>query len=1133
MPNFVGRETECETIITSLTSESTRLVNIYGSPGFGKTSTAISIGHRLHATGQPVYFFTFRGINSKNDFISKLLSFFMSSMASYLTPVDELCCFLKHISSRFFLILDNLDDLFANSKADGNVTTSVKDEVLQIVEEILMHCQSARILTTTRESLQFIGLKLKGNESVRIEPLDLKSCHVLVKTFLPLIAQQLSLRIIQICGNVPLAIKLLCSSINDDNQTPLEYLDEFIMSSRSITEQLDNSCHPNDLRLQLMFDSSFNRLSSKQQEGFISLSVFDGTDFDLDAAAAVIDRDKFQSKQTLKNLETKALIEFSSKNKMYSLHPLLQSFATEKGRSVEGEVVISSRSRFYEYYLNLFGNLNEQFLTDKAMPAIITFCQEEKSIWLSFYKGLDDEKLCGKVFNVLGIAELFLSALYLRDPKKIECLYDLALNKTKNCEKDFQARSELLVSKCFFQVQKFNTNGILVAVSKENDEQIYKLACSTTAKYLCYQGIYALSNERAEPGIQLIQKALAIFSNSAEQRILKVLSLHLLTIYYKFQNNLEKYTKFLEILLKECQNIGNMGLFLLDDSRNETGKNDEITPCPTSGYQPLILSAIIFLSFWGRNYLTTETKANFRDIAQEMLRQVEIALPSRDNIALATIVKIHDLAVMFLCEKNEAKIMEDTIRDIKMYLENENHLSQVEQQDSESEKRRKILLERLAWCYRSIGRNYVLKNQPSFAIKAYQQELEVSLELHGELHQTTASSCWKIGMEQQELGDYASALQSHQRALDIRLKLYGDQHADTATSYNNIGVVQTHMGNSATAFQSHQRALDIRLKLYGEQHAATANSYNNLGIVQTNIGDYTSALQSHRRALDIRLKQYGEQHADTADSYINLGIVQTNIGDYTPALKKHQRALATRVKLYGEQHGSTADSYNNIGVVHNRMGDYTPALQSHERALEIRLKLYGEQHEATATSHNNIGVVQNNMGNYESALQSHQRTLDIRLKLCGEQHGDTADSYENIASVQEDLKDYTFALQSHQHALDIRLKLYGEQNRDTATSYNNIGVVQTHIGNYTVALQSHQRALDVRLKLYGEQHAATTCSYNNIGVLRHSMGHYDSALRSFRRAHDEAVKLYGEQHHETIKYYKNIGIVERNLLKSP
>ena len=108
VPNFVGREIECEKIIISLTSESTRHVNIHGSPRFGKSSTAISIGHRLQSKGQPVYFFTFRGINSKSEFISKLLSIFKRSVSSRLTPVDELCSFLENISCRFsslFLII--------------------------------------------------------------------------------------------------------------------------------------------------------------------------------------------------------------------------------------------------------------------------------------------------------------------------------------------------------------------------------------------------------------------------------------------------------------------------------------------------------------------------------------------------------------------------------------------------------------------------------------------------------------------------------------------------------------------------------------------------------------------------------------------------------------------------------------------------------------------------------------------------------------------------------------------------------------------------------------------------------------------------------------------------------------------
>ena len=182
VPNFVGREIECDKIITSLTSESTRHVNIHGCAGFGKMSTAISIGHHLQSKGQPVYFFTFRGINSKNEFISELLSVFKRSVTPHLTPTNELCSFLQGISCRFCL-----DDILECSTSDDNAATSVRDDVLKIIMKILLYCQNACILTTTRaKSCQSIDLKMEGNESIRIEPLDAKTSVTMVNDFLVL-----------------------------------------------------------------------------------------------------------------------------------------------------------------------------------------------------------------------------------------------------------------------------------------------------------------------------------------------------------------------------------------------------------------------------------------------------------------------------------------------------------------------------------------------------------------------------------------------------------------------------------------------------------------------------------------------------------------------------------------------------------------------------------------------------------------------------------------------------------------------------------------------------------------------------------------------------------------------------------
>lgn len=157
-PYYTGRSLECEDIIVKLSSESTRLLNIFGSPGFGKTSTAIAAGHVLQAQGHSVYFSNFQGVISKHDFISKILSLFWRATTSNanvnLAPTDELCCIFYEISCRVFIILDDLDDVLACSSVGAGIT-SVKDEVLHFIEEILCRCQNVRFLTTARQSLEF------------------------------------------------------------------------------------------------------------------------------------------------------------------------------------------------------------------------------------------------------------------------------------------------------------------------------------------------------------------------------------------------------------------------------------------------------------------------------------------------------------------------------------------------------------------------------------------------------------------------------------------------------------------------------------------------------------------------------------------------------------------------------------------------------------------------------------------------------------------------------------------------------------------------------------------------------------------------------------------------------------------
>ena len=160
--DFVGRSEECNAVITSIMSQPTRLFSIWGSPGFGKTSTAIAIGNQLMHQGQHVYYFSFRGVSIMKEFTSKLLGLFGRSSNLHhtvnLTPADQLLRAFESISEPLFIILDNLDELLTSS--------SQNEEMLNFIIEVIQRCPSMRLITTTRRFPDFFNFRVEEFHSL-------------------------------------------------------------------------------------------------------------------------------------------------------------------------------------------------------------------------------------------------------------------------------------------------------------------------------------------------------------------------------------------------------------------------------------------------------------------------------------------------------------------------------------------------------------------------------------------------------------------------------------------------------------------------------------------------------------------------------------------------------------------------------------------------------------------------------------------------------------------------------------------------------------------------------------------------------------------------------------------------------
>ena len=1105
-----------------MTSESARIVSIWGSPGFGKTSIAIAVGHKLQSQGLPVCFLSLRSLPSVADLKSNLLRAFRqfntNHQSSALSPEDEFYQHVSEISERIVVILDNADDLLESG------LPNVKTDVVRLLEEILWQNETLTLVVTTRESFEFMNLHFRSHKSLRVGPLDEASSKALAHQLLPTACVSDCNRVTQICAHVPLAIKLLCSLISDDTSQTSQFLDDFMGTNiESIAEMLDNPDYPRDHRLQVLFDSSFQRLSVQEKEALVSLSILP-ENFSSEVAKAVLGETRiFEAKKILQRLCRKSLIDSSSKPGSFSMHKLLQSFAREKGEHEMEEIIQNSKRRFCEFCVSRFQILNEQFLTGHSMLAFIAFYEDDQSIIQSLLDGCSHSEIADKVFDVLAEADLFLDALFYLQGEIAQKIYDSAIHAAIKLEATgFYCR--LLASKAFGSAYWGGEGSAKHLLSKAKEIRLSTPALSSekNGKSSCYSGICQLVLGKIDIGINCLQEALLGLDKTLEQAILKLFVFQVLAVYYKFLNDLSRSAHYYNKAIQQCKEVGDKQLLIIRPMENreeETFKETRPHKDTDILHSQPLKSVLNLLLYQATNsFCDNEDKEYFSYNMLRILEETQTQFPI--SVGLFNFHRfVVAISVRFNEIKHPGKLYQTKISYHKASLEKCGDTSDLQQVHKDA----------LVKCYLDLGDFHFNNENYQEALHVYQRALDITLKHFGEEHTSTAGSYHEIGVTQYQLGDYTCALQSHQHALDVRRKLFGEEHARTADSYHEIGDTQNQLGDYTTALQSHQHALDVRRKLFGEEHARTADSYYALGITQHELGDYTSALQSHQHALDVRRKLFGEENARTADSYHEIGDTQNRLGDYTSSLQSHQHALRVRRKLFGEEDGDTADSYEEIGITQHELGDYTSAMQSHQHALDVRKKLFGEEHARTADSYYALGITQYQFGDYTSALQCHQHALDVRRKLFGEKHADTALSYYSLGISQHQFGDYTSALQSHQHALDVRRKLFGEEHARTADSYYALGITQHELGDYTSALQSHQHALDVRRKLFGEEHARTADSYYALGITQHELGDYTSALQSHQHALDVRRKLFGEEHARTADSFYALGITQHEL----
>ena len=175
--------------------------------------------------GLAVYYLSVRGLQSTADLASKLLSLLRrpsdQQNQRLLSIEDELFHQLCKMSEPFTIILDNADELLSGGR-------KMKEHFAHFLQDVFKLAEEATFVTATRECLELMKMQFQGYQAIRICPLDESSSQNLIQELLTKVkaTSRESKQISQICGHVPLAMKLLCAAISEGDVKPREFLDD-------------------------------------------------------------------------------------------------------------------------------------------------------------------------------------------------------------------------------------------------------------------------------------------------------------------------------------------------------------------------------------------------------------------------------------------------------------------------------------------------------------------------------------------------------------------------------------------------------------------------------------------------------------------------------------------------------------------------------------------------------------------------------------------------------------------------------------------------------------------------------------------------------------------------------------------